>query len=148
MKIIIAILMHAATNYVHAHQSPVSWTFTAVRTGSQTYELRLAAKISANWHVYSQFTPAGGPVASQIVLDPSPMVVTEGPVKEEGKMISKHDDVFGIDVQYFGEQVVFVQRIKLVKKVKTTVAGSITYMVCSDRECLPPTRVPFRIRLD
>jgi thiol:disulfide interchange protein DsbD len=38
-----------------------------------------------------------------------------------------------------------VQVVKLKGNIKTTVAGSVEFMVCNDNKCLPPSEVPFKI---
>ena len=71
-----------------------------------------------------------------------------GPVKEEGAMIQKHEEVFDVDVKSFSNKVDFVQVIKLKAAVKTSVSGTIEFMVCTDEQCLPPTTVPFTVAIN
>jgi cytochrome c biogenesis DsbD-like protein len=78
----------------------------------------------------------------------NPLIVVVGTTKEEGKLEKKHEDVFDLDVKYYNNQVSFVQTVKLVKNVKTNISGEIRFMVCTDRQCLPPTEVPFSINLN
>ena len=89
----------------------------------------------------------GGPQPTQFNFHKNPILTREGVVKELGQMKKMHEEVFGIDVFYYREVVDFVQIVSLKTKVKTTVSGSLKYMVCSNEECLPPDTVPFTIAL-
>ena len=128
-------------------QDPVSWTFSAKKINATTYEVHLTAAISGKWHLYSQTTPDGGPVPTSIEFTKNPLLSVQGKPKEIGKLQQKHEPLFGVDVKQFGGKVDFVQTIKLKTPVKTTVAGTIEFMVCDDTQCLPPTTQKFSIPL-
>ena len=49
-----------------------------------------------------------------------------------------------MNVSYFGNGVTFQQKIKL-NKGATTVKGKVEFMVCNDKQCLPPEEVSFSI---
>ncbi|MNW21061.1 hypothetical protein D3C71_2217640 [compost metagenome] len=49
-----------------------------------------------------------------------------------------------MNVSYFGNQVVFQQKVKL-NKATATVKGTVEFMVCNDKQCLPPDEVSFNI---
>lgn len=124
-------------------QNPVAWTFTAKKINVTTFEVHLNAVISGKWHLYSQTTPDGGPVPTTISFSKNPLVILQGKVKEVGKLQQKHEPLFGVDVKQFGGMVDFVQVVKLKSPVKTTVAGTIEFMVCDDTQCLPPATQKF-----
>ena len=128
-------------------QSPVKWSFASKKIDNKTYELRLTAEVSGSWHLYSQFTPPGGPVPTQISFNSNPMVTIDGEAKEDGNLQERFEEVFGIKVKFFNEKVSFIQQVKLKNNIKTAVTGKLEFMVCNDRECLPPTTVPFSIAL-
>jgi hypothetical protein len=71
-----------------------------------------------------------------------------GDVKENGKLLIKHEEVFGVDVKYFEGKVDFVQRIKLKGSAKTNFTGTVDFMVCNDQQCLPPATQKFSIALN
>lgn len=129
-------------------QNPVSWQYSAKKLANQTYEIHLTATIQNPWHVYSQFTPEGGPVPTKISFTQNPLVAITGPVKEVGKLHQKHEEVFGVDVKYFDGTVDFVQVIQLKTKIKTNINGSISFMVCNDEQCLPPKTIPFSVKIE
>jgi hypothetical protein len=123
----------------------VTWEFKAKKIDSEHYELSLTAVIQGKWHIYSQFTPEGGPVPTQIVFSKNPLIVLNGAAKEVGKLHEKYEEVFGINVKYYDGLVVFKQLITLKKKVKTKISGTVEYMVCDDTQCLPPKKEAFTI---
>lgn len=133
---------------IHAQvENPVKWTYTAVKKADKTYQLTFEATISGNWHLYSQNTPAGGPVPTSFTFKKNPLVTLKGQVVENGKIITKHEKVFDLDVKYYSGKVVFTQDIVLKSAVKTNVSGEIEFMVCNDERCLAPQTVSFDIKV-
>ena len=128
-------------------KNPVEWSFSSKKIDATTYEVHLTAKIDNGWHIYSQTTPDGGPVATSIEFTKSPLVTLEGATKEVGKLEKHFESLFGVDVKQFSNKVDFVQIVKLKSKVKTTLNGAIEFMTCNDHECLPPTTEKFSIAL-
>lgn len=109
--------------------------------------MHLTAVLDAGWHIYSQTTPAGGPIPTKINFATNPLVTIQGTAKEVGKLEKKHEEIFGVDVKQFSGNVDFVQVVKLKGKVKTNLNGSIQFMTCNDRECLPPVTQKFSVAI-
>ncbi len=129
-------------------QTPYNWTFSASKISNGIYEIHCIADVSTPWHTYSQFTPAGGPVPTKFSFAKNPLYRLDGPVKENGKMVTKHEAVFGVDVKYYEGKVDFVQKVNLKGNAKTNFTGSVEFMVCNDTECLPPANQKFTVALD
>jgi hypothetical protein len=129
-----------------AQEEPVvKWTFTAKKTGSQTYDLYLQARMAEDWHIYSQFTPEGGPIPTSFQFTVSPDFSQRGAIKELGEMEQYLEPLFGVEVKQFGEKVDFVQSIVLHSKTGTEVSGTIEFMACNSHQCLPPQKQKFTI---
>jgi Disulphide bond corrector protein DsbC len=126
-------------------QTPCAWTFTAKKGAGGVYEIHCQVDVNAPWHTYSQFTPDGGPVPTKFVFAKNPLYSLDGDTKEEGKMITKHETVFGVDVKYFEGRTDFIQKIKMKSAAKTNVTGTVTFMLCNDQQCLPPATQPFSV---
>jgi thiol:disulfide interchange protein DsbD len=92
-------------------------------------------------------TPQGGPVATTFNFKKNPLITMDGKTTEKGQISTVHDDIFGVDVKYFSEAVTFVQPVILKSPVKTNLSGTVKYMVCNDKMCLPPKTVPFNIQI-
>jgi hypothetical protein len=128
-------------------RNPVKWSFTSKKISENTFEVSLTATVDPSWHIYSQTTPEGGPVATTVSFTKNPLVTLDGAVKEIGKLEQKHEELFGVDVKQFSNKVVFVQTVKLKAKAKTAVSGTIEFMTCNNRECLPPAKQTFSVVL-
>lgn len=132
-----------------AQRDPVQWNFAAKKLDAKTYEIRVTATVVSPWHIYSQTSPDGGPQPTKITFVKNPMIVLSGAVKENGTIKEKFEEVFDVKVKFFQGNAEFVQVIKLKSdKVKTTLTGSVEYMVCTDEQCLPPATIPFTIPLN
>ena len=89
-------------------QTPYTWSFTSKKVADKTYEIHCLADVQAPWHTYSQFTPGGGPIPTKFTFSKNPLYSLDGNVKENGKLLVKHEEVFGVDVKYFEGKVNFV----------------------------------------
>ena len=147
MKNIIAFIFVAFAMSAHAQlENPVKWEFKAKKIGNKQYELHLIAVIENTWHVYAQ--EAGeGPAPTVISFAANPLVSIDGKVKEIGKLESVFDPNFKSTLRYYSNKVDFVQKIKLKSSASTVVKGTVSFMVCNDRKCLPPKEIPFSVKI-
>jgi len=129
-------------------ESPVNWSFSSQKKPGNVYEVALSATVAKPWHIYSQFTPNGGPLPTKITFVSNPLIQLDGASGETGSMKTNHDPYFGVDVKYFNGKVDFVQLVKLKSKAKTNFTGSVEFMVCNDQQCLPPATQKFSIALN
>jgi len=128
------------TNLLFAQiQNPVEWSATSKKISDKTYEVHITATIDNGWHIYSQTTPDGGPIPTSITFTKNPLVIVEGKAKEVGKLEKHHEPLFGVDVKQFSNTVDFVQLVKLKAPVKTSMNVAVEFMVCNDKQCLPPS---------
>lgn len=129
-------------------QNPVAWTATSKKIADKTYEVHLTATINPGWHIYSQNTPDGGPIPTSITFTKNPLVIVNGKAKEVGKMEQHIEPLFGnINVKQFSNKVDFVQLVKLKAPVKTSMNVAVEFMVCNDKQCLPPSTRKFSVAL-
>lgn len=128
-------------------KDPVKWTFKANKRAPGIYEIVLTADIPKPWHMYSQSTPSGGPVPTKISFNNNPLIFKEGKTKETGKMEKVNDKVFGVQVFYYSGKVVYSQVVKVKGDLSTNITGTVSFMVCDDTQCLPPTKKTFDLKL-
>ena len=127
-------------------ENPVQWVYSAKKIADKTYELHITATINGNWHLYAQ--DAGeGPEPTTIKFTPNPLISFDGKVKEIGKMEKSFDKNFNSVLKYYAGKVDFVQKVKVKSSIATVVKGTVNFMVCNDRQCLPPRDVPFTINV-
>ena len=123
--------------------NPVSFNYSVVKKGTDLYEIRIKAVLEPKWHIYSVTNPDGGAQATEIKINEGKVV---GTVKETGKLKTQFEKEFGVDQKYFEGAVDFVQLVKL-KPGNKKITGTVGYMVCNDRQCLPPKEVEFKIKM-
>ena len=146
-KIYLAGLMLFFAGFVHAQiNNPVLWSYTAKKIADKTYELHITATINGNWHLYAQ--DAGeGPEPTTFKFTTNPLIKFDGKVKEIGKLEKSFDKNFNSVLKYYANKVDFVQKVKVKSSITTVVKGTVNFMVCNDRQCLPPRDVPFTINV-
>ncbi len=147
-KILIAIIvLFFFANANSQVKDPVNFTFQANKRAPGIYEIVITADIAKPWHMYSQTTPEGGPIPTKITFVKNPLIVKEGKLSEKGKLEKINDKVFGVQVFFYSGKVVYAQIVKVKGIVNTNISGTISYMVCDDTQCLPPTKKTFDIKL-
>ena len=144
---LLTILFFITAAAIAQFKDPVQWNITAAKKSGKTYELKFSATVANPWHIYSQNTPKGGPVPTKFSYKTNPLITFNGSAKEVGDLKQVHDQYFNVDVKYFNNKVDFVQTVTLKADAKTSISGTVEYMVCNDEECLPPKKVPFDLKL-
>jgi DsbC/DsbD-like thiol-disulfide interchange protein len=122
---------------------PVTWSYAAKKTGPGTATLFIKATIADGWHLYSQFVKEGGPLKTSFTFPSGSGYVILGKTIEP-KPITKYESTFEMNVGYFEKSVIFQQKVKFSKK-NVSVKGIVEFMVCNDKQCLPPEEVAFKI---
>lgn len=148
-KILLGLIFIFISGFLFAQivSNPVEWTASAKKTADKTYEIHLIASIKEGWHIYSQTTPDGGPIPTSVTFTKNPLVISSGIPKENGKLEKRFEPLFGVDVKQFSDKVEFIQVVKLKANVKTNLGIAVEFMVCNDKQCLPPTTKKFTIAL-
>lgn len=127
-------------------ENPVKWSYSTKKISDKVYDVYVTASLDSKWHIYAQ--DAGeGPEPTSLSFSKNPLINLEGKVKEEGKLEKEYDKNFGSTLKFYSNKVSFVQRIKLKSPVATVLKGSVNYMVCNDRKCLPPKEIPFTVKV-
>jgi hypothetical protein len=148
MKSIFTIFLMAFSFAVLAQSSrQVQWNYSTRRIADKTYEIHISANVNGKYHIYAQDAGVEGPMPTVVTFNKNPLVLLDGKVKENGKLIRQHEEVWGGMVNYYEKAVEFVQIVKLKANVKTSVSGKLEFMVCNDRECLAPSDVDFNVQV-
>ena len=125
----------------------VQWSYSAKKIAEKTYEVHMTANIGGDYHMYAQDPGGDGPVATSFNFVKSPLVVFDGKVKESGKLVVKYDPTFQHDLKYYEKMVDFVQIIKIKGNAKTNLSGKVEFMVCNEKQCLPPSTVDIKVNV-
>jgi len=143
ITLILSLFFISALSAFAQLEDPVSWSYVAKKTSPTEATIYIRATLEDKWHLYSQTTKPGGPTKTVFTFAPSKEYTLVGKTIEP-KPISKFEKVFNMEVQYFENEVTFLQKVKLAKGT-TVVKGKVEYGVCDDKSCLPPTEVAFSI---
>ena len=125
-----------------AAQSPVTFGVSQKRVSPTEVDVIFTGKIQPGWHVYSTGLPADGPISATITTEKSTGAKPMGALQARGKEISEFDDIFGMKLRYFENNVTFVQRYEITGD-KYDIQGFLEFGACNDQTCMPPTSVEF-----
>ena len=89
--------------------------------------------------MYAQKIPDNGPIPTTISFEAVGKDVELIGETTEGEGHEAFDEVFEMDIKYFEGEAVFVQKVRLLNKETSSINGSVEFMVCNDKNCLPPT---------
>lgn len=123
--------------------TPVKWSYAAKKIDSEQAIIFIKATIDKGWHIYSQHLADGGPIKTSLKFEKNDNYIVVGNTTEP-KPVSKYEKSFSMNVQYFEQSVIFQQKVKL-KSGQASVNGTINFMACNDKQCLPPDDVEFNI---
>lgn len=124
---------------VKAQLNPVSWSFSAKKTGDKLYEIKMVATIQNKWHLYSQTQPEDAiAIPTTFKFNANPLLMLDGKIREVGNMEKFVDKTLGVSANQYSKTVTFIQKVKLRANAKTKLTGSVEYQTCDDEKCLPP----------
>lgn len=142
MRKLFFLFVFLSTTFNVFSQEKVKWTFTY---NSKLNQLEMTAEIADGWHMYSQHLNNDiGPVPTSFVFSDASKPQLKATVLEP-KPVQEYDPNFEANLDFFKHKVVFVQKLK--KGTKGKIEGIVTFMVCNETMCLPPTEVPFSVEI-
>ena len=111
---------------------PVKWKSKTEKISETEFNLILEGKIDAGWHLYSQFTPDGGPIPLEIQYSESAgNYVLVGKTKES-KTKKEFNTVFEVDEIFFENKVVLTQKVKILNSKVSSIKVVIDYQTCKE----------------
>jgi suppressor for copper-sensitivity B len=131
-----------------AEGEPVTVTaeFTAPAEG-QPAGLFITANIKPGWHIYSITQPPGGPIRTQITLEPSDAFRPPTAYQVSPPPTKHVEEAFGgLTVESHEGIVTWYAPLELrggVDPAKVRIAGRLTVQACDANACLPPQDYPF-----
>lgn len=113
-------------------EDPVKWKSKIEKLNDSEYVLTLDGVIEGDWHMYSQFTPDGGPLPAELIFNN-----IEGNYEligkaEESPYETKFNDVFGVDEYFFSKKVTFTQKVKIINSENSKIELNLFYQACID----------------
>lgn len=146
--ILLSLLLFASSVKLIAQiKNPVTWNFSAKKITDKTFEVHIIATIEAGWHIYTLGHKGDIGVPTSITFNNNPLILLSGKLSTKAKALSMKDPSTNEIVKFYTNNADFTQVLKLKANVKTNTTGTIEYMVCNDKQCLPPTKKQFSISL-
>jgi hypothetical protein len=128
---------------LNAQNSPVKWSFKLNKLNNEKAEFYAKADIEKGWNIYSVYMGEDGPIPTSFSFDEIINGKIEGKVIEKSEKITVHDDLFDMQVIKFKDIAEFTQSLS---GSNLSVKGSVVYMCCDSKRCLPPTEVNFDLK--
>ncbi|WP_281323909.1 thioredoxin family protein [Flavobacterium sp. IMCC34518] len=111
---------------------PVKWKTKVEKISETNYILTFNGVIEKEWHLYSQFTPDGGPLPLEIVFkDQKGNFDLVGKAKES-KTTTAFNDIFGVNETFFHDKAQIQQEIVIVNQKVTSIQAELNYQVCKE----------------
>ena len=114
---------------------PLQWSKELIQESDSIYSLEITALIEDGWHLYSQFTPEGGSLPTELEFKGSGVAFELLGKTEESETETAYSDVFEVDERFFKKRAVFTQKIKPLQEVYS-VEVMVYYQVCKE-VCIP-----------
>ena len=123
---------------------PVKWDYELKQLSDEEVELIFKATIESPWHLYDMQLPEGGPTPTSITFEKMENGKPKGEVECRSKVHREFDKSFEMELGWYTDEAIFAQKVRLTdKNKKLKVSGNISYMVCNDKNCLPPSTESF-----
>lgn len=145
-KLILTLL--AAVVYVAAFAQiyePVKWSYKLNMTSPATADIQIRATIDEGWHLYGLNIPEDGPKATSVVFEKIENATKVGELQALSKLHKAQDANFNMELSWYTDEAVFVQKIKFKDPAKVHVKGYVEFMSCNDESCLPPAKNQFNL---
>ena len=149
-KVLTSVLTVFMATLVFAQSgTKVKWDYVIKKIGDKRYEVRMVANIQPGWHLYSQTQSADAiALPTTITFAKNPLLIVSGKTKEVGKVVDAFDKATQSRSRFYSNKVEFVQIVTLKSNVKTSIVGDVEFMVCDDKQCLPPDKSKFTIKIE
>jgi len=126
-----------------AQKDVVKWNAEIVHESGDSYSVVLTADIDDKWCIYSQHLGDEGPIPTEFTFNESDLYIIDGKtVESDENREETMDDMFGMKLTKYKKKAIFTQSISA-KGNLDKVEGTVTYMTCDDKRCLPPTTIDF-----
>ena len=112
--------------------NPVKWTTKTEKLSENEFNLVFEGTIDEDWHVYSQFTPDGGPLPIELTFKNQKVDFVLVGKATESATKRQYNEIFEVDEVYFEKKVVLKQKVKITNLKTTNITASIDYQVCKE----------------
>ena len=111
---------------------PVKWTTKIEQKSATNFIITFNATIENEWHVYSQFTPDGGPLPLEVNFKNQKGNYTLVGKAKESKTRTAYNDIFEVNETFFEKKAQIMQEINLVNKGVKTIEVELNFQACKE----------------
>jgi thiol:disulfide interchange protein len=111
---------------------PAKWTKKIEKKSDNTYLLTFDAVIENDWHLYSQFTPDGGPLPLEVNFKNAKGNYTLVGKAKESKTRTAYNDIFEVNETFFEKKAQIQQLIQITNPKAFSVEVELNYQVCKE----------------
>lgn len=111
---------------------PVKWNAKIEKKSGSNAIVIFDGIIEKDWHMYSQFTPEGGPLPLEIVFKNQKGNYTLVGKAKEGKTKTAFNDIFGVNETFFEGKAHIEQEITITNPNLKTVDVDFDFQVCKE----------------
>jgi thiol:disulfide interchange protein len=111
---------------------PVKWTTKIEKKSQNNFILTFNGVIENDWHMYSQFTPDGGPLPMEVIFKNQKGNFNLIGKAKEGKTTTAFNDIFGVNETFFIKNAQIKQEIALTNPKISKIEVALNYQVCKD----------------
>lgn len=129
----------------------VEWTVDAPERAApgESFVVRISVQIDEGWKMYAPDSPRPSFGAQFDFGDTPPGLVYTGDLRQS-EPIEAFDPFFEATVRYYEERADFSAPFQVAADAaagRRQIAGAVTFMICNDTLCLPPTKAPLEATL-
>ena len=111
---------------------PVKWTTQIEKKSETNYILTFNGIIEADWHMYSQFTPEGGPLPLEVLFKNQKGNFDLIGKAKESKTRTAYNDIFEVNETFFEKNVQIKQEIRVLNPKNSKIEAVLNYQVCKE----------------
>ncbi|MFV8373205.1 cytochrome c biogenesis protein CcdA [Flavobacterium sp. LB2P74] len=111
---------------------PAKWTTKIEKKSDTNYILTFNVVIENDWHLYSQFTPDGGPLPLEIIFKNQKGNFNLVGKAKESKTRTAFNDIFEVNETFFEKKGQIQQEITITNPKVTKIEVNFNYQVCKE----------------
>ncbi|TDE41668.1 DUF255 domain-containing protein [Flavobacterium rhamnosiphilum] len=131
-KLLLLIAFLAFANGNAQILDPAKWTTKIEKKSETNYILTFNAVIENDWHLYSQFTPDGGPLPLEIIFKNQKGNFNLVGKAKESKTRTAFNDIFEVNETFFEKKAQIQQEITITNPKLTEIKVDFNYQVCKE----------------
>ncbi len=136
--IFILMVLWSAVAHSQSPEAGARWRVNVKMTSATAGEVIVKAVIDDGWHIYGTSLPEGGPISTTIDFNGSTGVKFTSPVKVSPAPHKGFDSMFNMELTWWENAVTFRRSFTVTDVDAAQIKGSVSYMMCNQRNCMRP----------